>query len=74
MKDAARRYVVKFIALRATSRRGQVWHRHGWAAGRDWTGPQLLVARKAINFKTQLPRSVHLIFHPGLPGIGDPGG
>jgi hypothetical protein len=74
MKVAARRYVVKFIALRATSRRRQHWHRHGWAAGRGWTGPQLLVARRAINFNTQLPRSVDLIFHPGQQGITDPSG
>jgi hypothetical protein len=75
MKVAARLNVVKFVALRATSRRRKDWHLHGGsAAGRDWTGPQLRVARKAIDFKTQLPRSVGLIFHPGQQGIGDPSG
>jgi hypothetical protein len=34
--------------------------------------PQLLVARKAINFKTQLTRSVDLIFYSGQQGIADP--
>jgi hypothetical protein len=61
----------EFIALRATSGRRQDWHRHGSAAGRDWTGPQLLVARKAINFTTQPSRSVHLIFHPSQAATAD---